>query len=203
MSSTRESIFTRIFTGNSWRGTTSVSGPGSSLSATRRIREWLPEVIRRHGIRSLNDAPCGDGIWISDIRKELEIYRGYDIVDELIAKNRQTPELTGVRFDVADVVTDVLPKADAILCRDCLVHLSFDDGRAAIEQFKRSGSTLLIATTFPRKLTIEQKAPGGWRPVNLEFEPYNLGSPIELFFERLPRPDDVNNDKALGIWLLQ
>ena len=35
-----------------------------------------------------------------------------------------------------------------ILCRDCLVHLTFDDARAALQNLRRSGSKYLLTTTF-------------------------------------------------------
>ena len=38
---------------------------------------------------------------------------------------------------LADITRDPLPRADAILCRDCLVHLSFANIAAAVDQFQR------------------------------------------------------------------
>ena len=37
---------------------------------------------------------------------------------------------------------------DAILCRDCFVHLSFANVSRALAQFRASGSRFLIVTTF-------------------------------------------------------
>jgi len=39
-----------------------------------------------------------------------------------------------------DITSDPLPRADVILCRDCLVHFSLADAQAAIGNFARSGS---------------------------------------------------------------
>jgi hypothetical protein len=44
---------------------------------------------------------------------------------------------------------DALPPCGAILCRDCLVHLSFGNIERAVANFRRSGAVWLIATTFP------------------------------------------------------
>lgn len=198
----RADAFSAIFQNNSWKGKQSVSGPGSALAVTARIRNWLPSTFERYQIRTLNDAPCGDGLWFSELRSSLESYRGFDIVPALIEVNRAHPDLKGVSFDVIDIVTTTLPKADAIFCRDCLVHLSFSEGLAAIEHFRQSGSRLLITTTFPEKKNVDHKKPGAWRPLNLEQAPYNLGPPQELFREREPRPADPYNDKSLGIWVL-
>ena len=58
-----EEIFTRIFDQNSWKGTVK-SGPGSALHITDLIRPALSEAFSDLGIRSLCDAPCGDGTWV-------------------------------------------------------------------------------------------------------------------------------------------
>jgi 2-polyprenyl-3-methyl-5-hydroxy-6-metoxy-1,4-benzoquinol methylase len=64
-------------------------------------------------------------------------YTGIDIVPSLIEVNRERVargELSG-RFLVADITRDVLPRADVILCRDCLVHLSFLNIARAVARF--------------------------------------------------------------------
>ena len=42
-----------------------------------------------------------------------------------------------------DLTRDPLPDGDLILCRDCLVHLPFEDVRRAVRNFKRSGARWL------------------------------------------------------------
>src|SRR5260221_6766120 len=53
-------VFTNIFRKNWWNNGESRSGWGAELKRTVAIREELPEFARRHSIRSLLDAPCGD-----------------------------------------------------------------------------------------------------------------------------------------------
>jgi hypothetical protein len=43
----------------------------------------------------------------------------------------------GREFLHLDITTDRLPKVDAILCRDCLVHCSFRQIAAAVRNFRR------------------------------------------------------------------
>jgi chemotaxis methyl-accepting protein methylase len=72
-----------------------------------------------------------------------------------------------IEFHVINIITDHLPKADVILCRDCLVHLKLGDGLKAIQNFKRSGAKYLLSTTFPdhAENTDEFRY---WRPINLQ-----------------------------------
>jgi hypothetical protein len=118
--------FERIAKTNLWGAATSPSGLGSETAAAAAVREALPSLLKRLGVRSLLDAPCGDAGWISDCIHDVD-YTGIDIVSSLITKNTlraQRGEIAG-RFLAADITRDPLPGADLILCRDCFVHLSF------------------------------------------------------------------------------
>jgi hypothetical protein len=193
-------VFSNIYNTGAWMGEVP-SGPGSTLKATALLRPQLERVFRELAITSLVDAPCGDGTWIAEITGSLDRYQGFDVVSELIEGNnaRQLPRHS---FGLADIIEDKLPRADAILCRDCLVHLPLDAAVKAIERFKASGSTYLIATTFTEHVQNIEAQMGGWRPLNLTLPPFNLPPPIRLINERLPNLDDKYNDKALGVWRL-
>jgi len=194
--------FTEIFERNLWKGTHSVSGPGSGSDATKILREQLAHLFCDLRIRALCDAACGDANWIIEITGELDSYVGVDIVPALIKANRKRHRRPNHVFRVADIVTEVLPKADAILCRDCLVHLPLNPAMAAVANFKASGATYLISTTFPNVAKNKPSGIGGWRPLNLARPPFNFPEPVRIIRERLPNPDDPYNDKSLGVWSL-
>src|SRR5512139_415824 len=142
--------FERIVKTNLWGAPTSVSGLGSEDRATAAIREALPPLLQRLGARSLCDAPCGDAGWIGACQLDVD-YIGIDIVPSLVEVNNRRVgrgELAG-RFLTADITRDALPRADLVLCRDCLVHLSFANIDRAIARFHASGAQWLLTTTFP------------------------------------------------------
>lgn len=194
-----EDIFTKIFDENSWKGKVR-SGPGSTLAVTELARHGLSEVFTDLDIRSLCDAPCGDGTWVFEVTSGLDHYHGVDIVKDLIVANQQRDLPVNHTFHHGDVTKDPLPKADAILCRDCLVHLSLDLAQAALRNFAASGARYLITTTFPTVPANGEARVGTWRPLNLQRAPFNLPEPVKLIRERAPNPDDKYNDKSLGIW---
>ena len=103
-----------------------------------------------------------------------------DIVPELIDK-AQKYSSHQVQFRVGDIVRSDLPKADLILCRDCLVHLSYKDIFECLHNFRRSGSTYLLTTTFPGQVRRHWNiATGMWRPIDLERPPFNFPKPLRL-----------------------
>lgn len=193
--------FVRIHEINLWGADTSVSGLGSELAATATIRNELRKLLRRLGVSSLLDAPCGDAGWIRGVDLGGVSYVGVDIVPDLIDRLRERDEPAG-RYLVADIVSDRLPPCDAILCRDCLVHLSFEHATMAIENLRRSGARWLIATTFSDLTTNHDCEDGDWRPLNMSRAPFNWPTPAPTIVEGCEEDGGGWRDKSLGVWRL-
>lgn len=197
-------LFTRIWQTNLWGAETSASGLGSEDAATATLRRELPQLFRRLGVETLLDLPCGDFGWMNRTELALRRYLGGDIVAELVAENtRRYATVDGrIGFVHLDLLTDPLPAMDAILCRDCLVHLSFANVLRALARFRASGSRFLIATTFTEHDANADAADGDWRMLNLERPPFNLPPPLHLLNEGCSEADGAYADKCLGAWRL-
>lgn len=203
MDATRHRVFQRIFQDNLWGNAESVSGEGSNLDRTTAIRLALPGLLARHGVRSMLDAPCGDFYWMKELSLNLDSYVGIDIVADLVAKNTERYANGQRRFAVGDLVEDNLPRAELVLCRDCLVHLSFAETARALENIRRSGATWLLTTTFTDRTSNRDIETGDWRPINLERAPYHFPAPLEIVNEGSDEFDETLGtfpDKALGLW---
>jgi hypothetical protein len=145
-----EALFTRIYQTNLWGDAESRSGLGSAPGAAPALRHALPALWSRLGVRRILDLPCGDFAWLSGIELGERFYLGADIVAELVARNQAAfgREDGRVQFAKLDLLRDPLPAADLVLCRDCLVHLSFANIFAALVNLRRSGARWLLVTTF-------------------------------------------------------
>lgn len=194
--------FTFIYHTNLWAGPESRSGVGSSLAATARLREELPPLLRRLGVGSLLDVPCGDFHWMARMDLGEIRYIGADIVEELVAENRRLyQDRDGRRrFVRLDLTADPLPPSGAVLCRDVLVHLSFDRIRRALEGMVRSGARFLLATTFPGLETNHDIEDGDWRPLNLERPPLDFPPPDAALVEGCGEEGGAYADKTLAVW---
>lgn len=190
-------VFTEIFRENIWGDKESLSGPGSNLAQTAAVRRALPLLIRELQCKSLLDVPCGDFFWMKLVEMDID-YIGGDIVDELVSVNQEKYASARRRFMYLDILKDELPPVDVVLCRDCLVHFSYQHTVRALRNIKRSGSTYLLTTTFVDRDINEYIPTGEWRPINLQLSPYNFPVPITLIDEKCP---DVHyRDKHLGLW---
>ncbi len=120
------------------------------------LRSELPAVLTRLGVRNLVDAPCGDCNWRQHLEIDLDAYIGVDIVPALIEDNRRRYRHFNWKFEVADLIKDPLPTADAVLCRDALIHLSLADISRALSNIRRSGAKYLLATSH-EAISIEHR----------------------------------------------
>lgn len=185
-------IFVNIYKTNAWGDAETVSGIGSELSRTQEIRANLPSLLRELGIHSLLDAGCGDWNWMSMLDlNEFEV-QACDIVPELIASNNEKHGARAVFF-LADLTKDVLPDVDAIMCRATLFHLSKKNIHLALKNMKRSAKFLLL-TTHPNVKVNSDITDGDWRRLNLQIEPFALGTPLKTF------ADGPGQDGFLAVW---
>ncbi|HEY7844541.1 MAG TPA: class I SAM-dependent methyltransferase [Bradyrhizobium sp.] len=195
--------FQRIHDTNLWGAEASVSGLGSEVDATATLRAELPPLLMRLGATSLLDAPCGDAGWIARADLPVRVI-GIDIVPDLIERLRARAargEILG-EYHLADITRDPLPRADVVLCRDCLVHFSFANIARAVENFRSSGATWLITTTFPEGQQNADCEDGDWRALNFQRAPFNWGQPAELLNENCTEAGGGWRDKSLGAWRL-
>jgi hypothetical protein len=184
-------------------GDESLSGPGSTLGQTRELRERLPLLLQHLGVRRLLDAPCGDFHWLQHVDLGVDHYTGVDIQAEIIAENGRRYGGARRTFRRIDITRDVVPPADAILCRDALVHMPFDDAFRALEGFRRSGAGWLITTTFTGARFNADTAPGQWRALNLTQSPFDFPPPFATIVEKCTEAGGAFADKSLAVWRLQ
>jgi SAM-dependent methyltransferase len=202
-SHSQQATFTAIFRANAWANAESVSGPGSTQARGADFQQELISLLDGWKVRSILDAPCGDCNWMRNVLAYRDLlYTGVDIVEELIARNSGLHAAANRRFLCTDMTRGDLPRADLIICRDGLVHLSFTDARAAIRNFRRTGSRYLLATTFVSHSRNRDVPTGGWRVLNLEAAPFRFPAPLALIDERCTHSAGIYRDKRLGLWEL-
>ncbi len=189
-------VFSEIYRTNTWQDLESVSGRGSTVARTGVIMSQLPSLLQELRAEILLDAACGDFNWMryADLRGVR--YIGVDVVPDLISRNRRLYETPETTFKLLDITSDLLPRADVILCRDCLIHLSFRRIHETISNFKRSDARHLLCTTHTALQENTDCADGGWRSVNLQLPPFNFPPPLKLVVE------DEEAGKCLGLWRL-
>lgn len=167
-------------------------GYGSTPDGAKDLVNFLELVIPKYKIESVVDCGCGYfGNWTHNVKGlDYTKYLGLDINTELTERNKK--EFPNIFFLSLDFVNCKIPETDLIICRDVLFHLPTAFVIQALENFKKSKSKYLLSTTFPQVIencnlptdyigSVEKEY--GYRDINLEIEPYNLGKPIFMMFE--------------------
>jgi len=214
VASPAEKVFTDIAQAKAWGDGETISGPGSTADATATIRAALPPLLRSlasfsprpdfagrgaggEGAFTLLDAPCGDHHWMSRVELDGIDYIGADIVEPIITTNRE--RFPDRRFERRDIIADKLPQADAVLVRDCLVHLPYHEIGRALQNIVASGARWLITTHFPGRVNHDIKL-GSWRPLDLCARPFQLPKPVQIINEGCTEGNGAFADKSLGVW---
>lgn len=193
--------FTHIAEINLWGSDETLSGVGSADNDTQQLTHKISALLKKLKIKSIIDAPCGDFNWLSSLSFEGIQYCGLDILNDMIdALNQQYYNHPSIQFKHSDITKGPLPKADLILCRDCLVHFSNDDIKKTIQNFKQSGARYLLTTAFPKTKSNKEIVTGDWQPLNLQAEPFCFPKPLELITEDCQQNDGLYQDKSLGLW---
>ena len=199
-------VFSSIYDSWGWGPENeSRSGAGSSLAETEIVRSKIPELIKKYKIKTIFDASCGDFNWMRHVDLAGVKYTGADIVEDLIIQNQQKYSNENINFVSLDVMTDELPKSDLIILRDTLFHFSNDQIFKTLKNIKRSGSSLLLTTSYFEKDHLSDTNSdievGDWRYLNLELEPFFLKKPIERIFE-VPWLRE-HSDRTLSLWTIK
>lgn len=150
-------LFAEIYRTDAWNGG---SGPGSSPRFCEPLVDWLSGWILENGIRSVVDLGCGDCQWMPDVVRRTGIrYRGIDVVLDVIHANKVREPRLDFAWD--DFTTDpsVLPVADLYWSKDVLQHWSDEQIASWLDRFfaARPEAVLLVAncsnqTSSPRTL---------------------------------------------------
>ena len=175
------SRFVTVYDGQLWGDYESRSGAGSVKGSpwVAMAAEALGKAVGEHGVRSINDIPCGDFNWMPDVLAGLGgvRYIGFDIVFDALARNKE--RFPQYEFRVLDITAKVPPAADLIFCKDLLNHLTDADVKRAIANMRRSGSKFLLASNNPGfENTPLPETPGASRHLDITAPPFNLPPPL-------------------------
>ncbi len=113
-------------------------GHGSKISQTKKQRVWIPEILAKYEIKSIADIGAGDLNWIKEVDLTGIDYQPFDLV----------PRAPGVKC--FDLIQEIPPKVDLIMCLWVLNHFPIDHCRQAIKNLKASGAKYLMMTDRER-----------------------------------------------------
>ena len=174
--------FNRIYAEGTWgkdvagKGT---SGTGSTLEITREYRAYVEHFMKKHSVKSLVDAGCGDWSFSSAMEWGNASYLGVDIASDVIAAVRNKHETDKIKFQVGDI-TDELPAAELLISKDVLQHLSNELVHKFIRNNLTKGKYKWVILTNDRGSENRDVASGGYRAIDLAAPPFEVRGLVDL-----------------------
>ena len=174
--------FNRIYAEGAWgkdgagKGT---SGTGSTLEITREYRVYVEDFMKKHSVKSVVDAGCGDWSFSSAMDWGDASYLGVDIASDVIAAVRSKHEKGRIKFQVGDI-TDELPAAELLISKDVLQHLSNELVHKFIRNNLRKGKYKWVILTNDRGSENRDVASGGYRAIDLAAPPFEVRGLVDL-----------------------
>lgn len=185
-------VFTKIYATNAWGGKAGelYSGPGSDEAIGKPYSDAVLAFIGRQGIGSVVDLGCGDFRVGRIIASSGVNYTGVDIVDAVIASNKERYASDSVRFFVKDIIEEELPVGDLCLIREVFQHLSNAQIQQVLPKLKVYKYVIITDYQPPPETFIpnRDKPHGGFTRLHdksalvLDRPPFNVGG-VELFLD--------------------
>ena len=155
------------------------SGTGSTLEITREYRVYVEDFMKKHSVKSVVDAGCGDWSFSSAMDWGDASYLGVDIASDVIAAVRNKHEKGKIRFQVGDI-TESLPAADLLISKDVLQHLSNRLIHRFIGNNLKKGKYKWVILTNDRGSGNPDVADGGFRAIDLAAAPFEVRGLVDL-----------------------
>lgn len=181
-----EETFTNVYKNCIWgvnENGEGFSGDGSRVENAIPYMLFLQNFLKTHQIKSVVDVGCGDWTFSRYLEWNDAKYIGIDVVKSVIEKNTRQFASDQISFIHASGTTYDLPKADLLICKDVLQHLSNDEIFAFIHQigkFKHCLITNDIDLNGPNNQDIST---GGWRKIDLFSSPFYLDGKVALEYK--------------------
>src|SRR5258706_10371576 len=152
------------------------SGPGSTIHSTPIYRTFLQQFLKDCDIRSVVDAGCGDWEFSQAIDWSGIDYKGFDIVESVIAQDKQKFAKPNIQFFAGNVVELDLPPADLLICKHVLQHLPTRDVQRFLAQLPKYRHVLLTNSVSVKSMSAVNGdiVVGSYRPLDPTAPPFNV-----------------------------
>jgi hypothetical protein len=189
------STFNRIYAEGTWgkdsagKGT---SGSGSTLEITREYRAYIEAFIKTHAVKSVIDAGSGDWSFSAAIDWGDASYLGIDIASDVVEAVRKNHETNKIKFQVGDITED-LPRADLLISKDVLQHLSNRLIHKFIKNNLKTNKYKWVILTHGRSSENHDIPNGGYRGIDLSAPPFEVKGLIDLPIKFGPETEKITS----------
>lgn len=193
-------VFDDIYSGNGWGFG---SGHGSLPRVTKGYRSYIEMFLRENNIKTVVDLGSGDWQFSRLIDWGDAHYTGLDIVPSVVDKAQKQYGSKTVNFQVIKPGQTTLPKADLLIVKDVLQHMSSDAVHEFIKKvLPRYKYALITNCILPTSDINADIADGDFRPLDLRLKPFNVQAVAAYAFDG-PKTFSRSSRKFFPAWKKQ
>lgn len=172
-------VFDSIYQTGEWgkdSNNEGTSGSGSSLDNAKPYFYFLQDFLKEKNITSVVDAGCGDWQFSRFINWDNINYIGYDASKIVIEKNTKAFAKKNIRFIHENFINTDMPKADLLIMKEVLQHLSNENVHSALKQLSKYKYVIIVNDVDPitfkaANLNIRD---GEYRLLDVTTNPFNI-----------------------------
>ena len=184
-----ETIFTTIYDKALWGKNSAgkgYSGMGSVPENCKPYMHYLQSFLKDKAITSVVDIGCGDWLFSQYIDWTGVNYIGFDVVESIIEQNKKSFASSNINFIHANIISTNLPKADLLIAKDVLQHLSNENIWLILQKIKNYKYCLFINDIEPKvdKTINKDVKNGGYRYLDLTQDPFFIKGEKVLQYAR-------------------
>jgi len=191
-------VFEDIYERNLWGFG---SGHGSLPAVTKGYRDYLQNFMSLNNITSVVDYGCGDWQFSRYMDWTGVEYLGIETVKSLVTENTNKFGTKTIKFAESPSNPAKLPKADLLLVKDVLQHLSKEDInkflKHALPKYKFA---LITNNTIPADIVNMDIPTGAFRPLDLRLPPFNRPAAAVYSLGRERKTYSLKQRKSFEPW---
>lgn len=168
-----DQAFDEVYRLKLWKQGESLSGVGSEGKWANDYIALVRDYIASNDCRTVLDIGCGDFAVGSRIAPHVDRYLAFDISKRIIGINRaKYADMSNVTFEALDVTDAVLPRADLVLVRQVLQHLSNAQIEAALANIEKSGARCVLVAEHTMRPELMDRA-------NLDLQSHTVATRVQ------------------------
>jgi SAM-dependent methyltransferase len=175
------------------------SDPGSMPEGLGPYHSFLSALLEDRRAKNIVDLGCGDFHPFAAFDWGAVSYTGIDVIGRCISANARYSN-SSRQFIRADwLAMPNLPEGDLAICKDVLQHWSGADVHRGLVRLSKYPLVLIInSIVFAKRRANEPIRTGGFRPLNLLYEPYLLHASKAATYE--VKTNVVPDTKLILLW---
>ncbi|MCF8256994.1 MAG: class I SAM-dependent methyltransferase [Flavobacteriales bacterium] len=188
-------VFASVYRTKKWGNG---SGGGSTVEVTEAYREFLSAFVKQNDIGSVVDLGCGYWGFNGLVRWNGAKYHGIDVVDAVVADNREGHRSNDRTWEVADIRTCPIPPCDLLIIKDVLIHWTNKEVQDFFQRDLPARYILITNDDRVQEVNTDIHVPGEFRDVDITKAPFHINADVVFKWSNVSKSTWLISNPYIG-----